>query len=72
MKLIDVFYSWKKIKILEAGSNKDKFETACDKAIIKLMSIDFRVENIYSKTKNILFNGLKTDMKALVEYEFEF
>jgi hypothetical protein len=70
MKLVDVFYSSKKIKMLEVGLNKDKFETACDKAIIKLMSIDFRIENIFSKTKNILFNGIKTDMKELVEYEF--
>ena len=72
MKLVDVFYSWKKIKILEVGLNKDKFETTCDKATIKLMNIDFSVENIYSKTRTILFNGLKTDMKALVEYEFDF
>ena len=72
MKLLDVFYSWKKIKILENGLNKDKFDTACDKVIIKLMNVDFRVESTFSKTKTILFNGLKTDMKALVEYEFDF
>jgi len=70
MKLVDIFYSWKKVKILEVGLNKDKFDTACDKALIKLMNIDFRVESIFSKTRTILFNGLKTDMKALVEYEF--
>ena len=57
MKLVDVFYSWKKIKILEVGLNKDKFETTCDKATIKLMNIDFSVENIYSKTKGILFHS---------------
>ena len=72
MKLVDVFYSWKKVKILEVGLNKDKFETASDKAIIKLMNVDFRVESIFSKTRAILFNGLKTDMKAFVEYEFDF
>lgn len=72
MKLVDVFYSWKKVKLLEVGLNKDKFETASDKAILKLMSIDFRVESIFSKTRTILFNGLKTDMKELVEYEFDF
>jgi hypothetical protein len=68
MKLVDVFYSWKKVKILENGLNKDKFETTCDKAIIKLMNVDFRVESIFSKTKAVLFNGLKTDMKSLIEY----
>lgn len=72
MKLVDVFYSWKKVKLTEVGLNKDKFETACDKALLKLMTIDFRVESIFSKTRGILFNGLKTDMKALVEYEFDF
>ena len=54
IKFIDVFYSWKKMKILEVGLNKDKFETSCDKAIVKLMSVDFRVENTFSKARNIL------------------
>jgi hypothetical protein len=57
MKLVDVFYSWKKVKVLEVGLNKDKFETTCDKATIKLMNIDFSVESIYSKTKGILFHS---------------
>ena len=52
--------------------HSDKFETAFDKANIKLMSVDFRVENMFSKMRGVLFNGLKTDMKALVEYEIEF
>ena len=72
MKLVDVFYSWKKIKLMEVGLNKDQFEMSCDKALLKLMSIDFRVESTFSKTKSILFNVLKTDIKALVEYEFDF
>ena len=71
-KLTDVFYSWKKLKFLEVGLNKEKFEMACDKAILKLMNVDFRVESIFSKTNSILFHELKTDMKALVEYEFHF
>jgi hypothetical protein len=57
IKFIDVFYSWKKMKILEVGLNKDRFETACDKAIVKLMSVDFRVENTFSKARNILFKS---------------
>jgi hypothetical protein len=57
IKFIDVFYSWKKMKIKEVGLNKDTFETACDKAIVKLMSVDFRVENTFSKARNILFKS---------------
>jgi hypothetical protein len=71
MKLVDVFYSWKKVKLTEVGLNKDKFEMASDKALLKLMTIDFRVESIFSKTRCILFNGLKKDMKVLVDYEFD-
>jgi hypothetical protein len=72
MQFAGAFYSWTKIKRTQMIENKDKFENACDKTNIKLMSVDFRVENMFSKMRGILFNGLKKDMKALVEYEFEF
>jgi hypothetical protein len=71
MKLVDVFYSWKKVKNLDVELNKDKFEMACDKATIKLMNVDFSVENIFSKTKYILFSVLKKYIKAFVEYDFD-
>ena len=54
VQLMDVFYSWKKEKLLEIGLKKDSFETACDKAIIKLMTIDFRMESMFSKTRMVL------------------
>jgi len=72
MKLVNEFYQWKKVGIHEVVMNKDQFETACDKAIVKLMGIDFRLENVFSKVRGMMFQGLKKDMKALVEYEFEF
>lgn len=72
IKFVGAFYSWIKIKRADMGAHSDKFETAFDKTNIKLMNIDFRVENIFSKMRGIIFNGLKKDMKALVEYEFEF
>lgn len=72
MQFVSAFYSWIKVKRAEIVGHSDKFETAFDKANIKLMSVDFRVENMFSKMRGVLFNGLKTDMKALVEYEFEF
>jgi hypothetical protein len=71
IKLADAFYSWRKIQILHLGVNKDKFETACDKTIIKLMSVEFSVESMFSKTRSILFNCLKKDIKSLIEYEIE-
>jgi hypothetical protein len=72
IKWINVFYQWKKNKFLEPGINKDKLEKIFDTANIKLMDIDFDKENIFSKTRTILFQGLKTDMKGLVECDFEF
>jgi len=70
IKFIDVFYSWKKMKILEIGLNKDKFETACDKAIVKLMSVDFRVESIFSKTKAVLLKSSTLSTFEKVEPNF--
>ena len=62
MKFIDAFYLWKKVKILEAGLKKDACETACDKAIVKLMNIDFRSESAFSKMKSMLLCGMKKEM----------
>ena len=42
------------------------------KAKIKLMGIEFKHEQTLSKIKSNIYNKLKKDMKALVEYEFEF
>jgi hypothetical protein len=36
------------------------------------MNIDFKQEAIFIKIRNIMYTKMKTDMKALVEYEFEF
>jgi uncharacterized protein YeeX (DUF496 family) len=71
IKLADTFYSWRKIQILHLGVNKDKFETACDKTIVKLMSIEFSIESMFSKARSVLFNCLKKDIKSLIEYEIE-
>ena len=65
------FSCWKKERTEKCGNN-DAFEINCDKSLIKLMSVDFNVESTFTKMKSIVFNGFKTDMKALVEYEFEF
>jgi hypothetical protein len=36
------------------------------------MSVDFKNDTILSKIRNAMYNKIKTDMKVLVEYEFEF
>ena len=37
-----------------------------------MMDVDFRQESILGKIKSIMYSKMKTDMKVLVEYEFEF
>jgi len=71
IKISKYFYNWKKNKI-NAIDNDDNFATLCDKTLIKLMNIDFKQDSILSKIKSQMYNKLKTDMKMLIEYEFEF
>ena len=70
LKLYKYFHDW---KVLELKKNKSKeLPTICDKTVIKLMDINFRHDYILNKTKSLVYSKMKTDMKALVEYEFEF
>jgi hypothetical protein len=71
MKVFKAFYEWKKEKGNEIKSN-DNTATLCDKTLIKIMNIEFTQESILSKVKSNMYSRMKTDMKALVEYEFEF
>ena len=36
------------------------------------MSVDFKHEPTLNKIKTSIYNNLKKDMKALIEFEFEF
>ena len=71
IKIMKAFYEWKKTKENEIKSN-DSFAIMCDKTTVKLMSVEFKQESILSKVRSMMFNKMKTDMKALIEYEFEF
>ena len=71
MKIFEKFYNWKLTK-KDLIKSDDHFATNCDTALIKLTSIDFKQETILSKIKSLMYSKMKTDMKALVEYEFEF
>jgi uncharacterized protein YeeX (DUF496 family) len=71
MKIFKAFCDWKKTKKDEIKTN-DSFAIMCDKTSLKIMNIDFKQEAIFIKIRNIMYTKMKTDMKALVEYEFEF
>ena len=67
IKWINVFYKWKKARLLEPGLNKQQFENIFDAANIKLMSVDFNKESVFNKVRSMLYQGLKTDLQGLVE-----
>jgi hypothetical protein len=71
MKLAKTFHYWKKQNQKEISEN-DSLSIICDKASIKLMSVDFKQESTLSKIRSSMYNKMKVDMKALIEYEFEF
>ena len=70
-KFIKTFYEWKKNHSKEI---KESYQLAslCDKTTGKLMSIELKVESTFNKVRSILYNRIKKDIKAFVEYEFEF
>lgn len=69
MKIVKAFYDWKNLKKNDIKNN-ETFSTLCDKTILKLLSVEFKEENIYSKVRNMMYSRMKKDMKSLVEYEF--
>lgn len=70
-KIVKILSEWKKRNI-EKMNNSDKMEEMYNKAKIKLMGVDFKHESTLSRIKLSIYNKMKKDMKALVEYEFEF
>ena len=69
MKISKAFQEWKKKHIQQIKEN-DNISILCDKALIKIMSVEFKQEIILNKIKNMIFTKMKTDMKALIEIEF--
>jgi len=79
IKIFNIIYSkifkklmeWKNAN--EEQLNKsEQLDNLYLKTMGKLMSIDFKNETILSKAKTSLFNKIKTDMKQIIEYEFDF
>ncbi len=50
----------------------DKISELFNKAIIKLMNMSFTQDNSFSKIRNGLYNYLKTDLKSIIDFDFEF
>jgi hypothetical protein len=71
MKIFKEFYEWKKINSKEIKSD-DRLAIISDKTLVKITSIEINQETILGKIRSNMFSRMKTDMKALVEYEFEF
>jgi hypothetical protein len=71
MKLMRVYSEYKMLNS-DKLRRDESFSLLCDKTIIKMMNVDFRQENILGKVRSAMYSRMKTDMKALVEYEFEF
>jgi hypothetical protein len=68
--MIKELTNWKK-ENEDKMYDSDKISEIYQKAIIKLMSISFSQDASLSRIKNNLFHYLKTDLKSLIEYEFE-
>lgn len=71
MKISKNFYEWRK-KNAEKIRDNDSLSISCDSGVLKIMSTEFKQDSTLSKMKSMMYNRMKTDMKALIEYEFEF
>jgi len=70
-KILKAFCEFKKERIHEIRAS-DNYSIKCDKTMVKIMSVEFKQESILSKVRSMMFAKMKTDIKALVEFEFEF
>lgn len=71
MKIFRVYIQYKKDNADKIRED-ESFSLLCDKTSVKITNVDFKQESILGKIKTNMFSRMKTDMKAIVEYEFEF
>ena len=70
-KIIGELTKWKLTNKEQINGN-DKMSDQFNKAVIKLMSVNFVAHDVgASRIRNNLYTYLKTDLKNLIEYEFE-
>ena len=70
-RMIKELAKWKAENQSKFDDN-DKISELFNKAVIKLMNISFTQDATLSRIKNGLYNYLKTDLKTMIDYEFEF
>jgi len=71
IKISRAFTEWKKNNKLKIEQDEN-FQLLCDKTSVKMYSIDLKQDCLLGKIKSNMYSRMKTDMKALIEYEFEF
>lgn len=70
IKIIKAFSDWKMTKKNEMKTN-EKLAELCNKTLVKIMSIDFKQDSIYIKVRNAMYAKMKTNIKELIELDFE-
>ena len=70
-KIIKELIEWKKTLEKEKRFDDSKSELY-NKTLMKIMNVNFKQDITINKFKSIIYGRMKTDMKALIEYEFEF
>ena len=71
MKISKAFHEWKKQRATQIRDD-ESFAILCDKTLIKIMGNEFKQDSTFGKMRASIYNKMKTDMKAMIEYEFEF
>ena len=71
MKISKAFHEWKKQRAIRIRDD-ESFAILCDKTLIKIMGNEFKQDSTFGKMRAVMYNKMKTDMKAMIEYEFEF
>jgi uncharacterized protein YeeX (DUF496 family) len=70
-KISKALSEWKKNN-LQKIKEEDNYAIKYDKTVSKVMGVEFRHDATFNKTKTMIHNYLKQDMKSFTEYEFEF
>ncbi len=70
-RMIKELTKWKLDNQYKFDDNS-KISDLFNKAVIKLMNLTFTQDANLSRIKNGLYNYLKTDLKSMIEYDFEF
>lgn len=71
IKYFKAFSEWKRTNAQKIAGDDD-LSTRCDKTTIKFANVDFKQEVQLSKIKTQMYNNIRIDLKAMIEYELEF